>query len=107
MNTARSFAPCVVTKRFPPEHWAVYWGGSSLGSCLAAVIYIFLKSIDYSHLNPGQDSINESETPVIPAAVFLHRLIFGKRPIEPKSVQRPSLASTLGYMSDRTTKEMV
>jgi len=107
MNTARSLAPCVVTKHFPPEHWAVYWGGSSLGSFLAAAIYIFLKSIDYSHLNPGQDSINEEETPIIPAAVYLHRLIFGKPPVDPEFVKRPSIADTLGYMSDRMTKETV
>lgn len=37
VNTARAFAPCVVTGEFNREHW-VYWIGPTLGALLTNIL---------------------------------------------------------------------
>lgn len=56
MNSARAFGPEVFTG-FKSYHW-IYWIGPSLGSIVAALIYLFLKMMNYESLNPKQDSIS-------------------------------------------------
>lgn len=61
MNSARAFGPDVITG-FDDYHW-IYWIGPSLGSMVAAMLYLFLKSVDYETLNPKQDSDREEDSP--------------------------------------------
>ncbi|POW04333.1 hypothetical protein PSHT_11240 [Puccinia striiformis] len=61
MNSARAFGPDVITG-FKSYHW-IYWIGPSIGSIVAAMIYLFLKSVDYESFNPKQDSDLGQDSP--------------------------------------------
>ncbi|WAQ87839.1 hypothetical protein PtA15_8A746 [Puccinia triticina] len=61
MNSARAFGPDVITG-FKSYHW-IYWIGPSIGSIVAAMIYLFLKSVDYETFNPKQDSDQVHDSP--------------------------------------------
>ncbi|PLW09708.1 hypothetical protein PCANC_02135 [Puccinia coronata f. sp. avenae] len=61
MNSARAFGPDVITG-FKTYHW-IYWIGPSIGSIVAAMLYLFLKSVDYEALNPKQDSDRIEDSP--------------------------------------------
>lgn len=61
VNSARAFGPDVITG-FKHYHW-IYWIGPSLGSIVAAMLYLFLKSVDYEVLNPKQDSDRGEDSP--------------------------------------------
>ncbi|ETS75744.1 hypothetical protein PFICI_12688 [Pestalotiopsis fici W106-1] len=55
LNPARSLGPAVVTGHFPSEHW-IYWIGPILGSLLASLVYLLVKAVDYTTVNPAQDA---------------------------------------------------
>jgi len=55
LNPARSFAPAVVNHYFYDYHW-IYWLGPILGALLAAAFYRFIKMLEYTTANPGQDA---------------------------------------------------
>ncbi|EFP84939.2 hypothetical protein PGT21_036059 [Puccinia graminis f. sp. tritici] len=61
MNSARAFGPDVITG-FKSYHW-IYWIGPSIGSIVAAMIYLFLKSVEYESFNPKQDSDQVHDSP--------------------------------------------
>ncbi|KAG8945070.1 hypothetical protein FRC04_001231 [Tulasnella sp. 424] len=61
LNTARSFGPAVVTG-FNASHW-VYWLGPFLGTLLAVAMYSILKHVEYWNINPGQDSVDKTQSP--------------------------------------------
>jgi hypothetical protein len=42
--------------------------GPTLGALLASALYIFLKSVHYWRLNPGQDDDDPAGSPVVPLA---------------------------------------
>ncbi|THH21639.1 hypothetical protein EUX98_g8312 [Antrodiella citrinella] len=65
MNTARSFGPAVVTG-FPHGTQWIYWVGPTLGAVFAAAFYGILKHYEYWRLNPGQDTVDESQSPPDP-----------------------------------------
>lgn len=54
LNPARSFGPCVVTRKFPGYHY-IYWFGPLMGTLLAFGMYKIVKSVEYQTVNPGQD----------------------------------------------------
>ncbi|KAI4601219.1 hypothetical protein KJ359_012409 [Pestalotiopsis sp. 9143b] len=54
LNPARSFGPAVVTGTFP-DHW-IYWLGPALGSLLASFVYLLIKAVNYTTVNPTQDA---------------------------------------------------
>lgn len=62
MNFARAFGPAVATASFDSSFW-IYFIGDGLGSFLAVAIYAVLKAVEYTKLNPGQDSVNETDAP--------------------------------------------
>ncbi|KAI0177327.1 aquaporin [Pestalotiopsis sp. NC0098] len=59
LNPARSFGPAVVTGTFP-DHW-IYWLGPVLGSLLASFVYLLIKAVDYTTVNPTQDAAEAAE----------------------------------------------
>lgn len=59
LNPARSFGPAVVTGTFP-DHW-IYWLGPVLGSLLASFVYLLIKAVDYTTVNPSQDAAEAAE----------------------------------------------
>ncbi|KAG8983734.1 hypothetical protein FRB90_005791 [Tulasnella sp. 427] len=61
LNTARSFGPAVVSG-FDASHW-VYWVGPFLGTLLAVGLYTIFKHVPYWTINPGQDSIDTTNSP--------------------------------------------
>ncbi|WVR09356.1 hypothetical protein IAU60_006422 [Kwoniella sp. DSM 27419] len=58
VNTARAFGPAVIQGKFSDYHW-IYWLGPTIGSLIATGAYIFLKSVHYWQITPGQDSTGE------------------------------------------------
>ncbi|KAF2018246.1 aquaporin-like protein [Aaosphaeria arxii CBS 175.79] len=82
LNPARSFGPCVATRRFPGYHY-IYWFGPLMGTLLAWGMYKIVKTVEYQTVNPGQD-FDDHE-----AAAF-------KPPENPDSadqVERPNVAA--------------
>lgn len=62
VNTARAFGPAVVTGFPHGTHW-VYWAGPCLGSFLGSGLYMILKRLNYTVINPGQADTHANNGP--------------------------------------------
>jgi len=83
LNPARTFGPCVVTRKFTGSHW-IYWLGPVLGSLLAVGFYRLLKVLEYSTANPAQDFDD------LEAAMFQPD---SEHPATAEDVARPNVAA--------------
>lgn len=61
LNPARSFGPAVVVHSFASSHW-VYWLGPLCGSCLAALLYKLIKSLEYEKANPDPEVVRPTSS---------------------------------------------